>query len=66
MPFKKGAVRLSSDTDTEIIPFKISGEYKMFSRDLKIIFDKPYKAKKDKEKSNKELFNIINNIKDVK
>ena len=65
LPFKIGAVKLSYETNTEIIPFKISGEYKLFSRDLKIIFDKPYKAKKDLEKSNKELYNIINNIKDV-
>ena len=65
LPFKKGAVRLSYDTNTEIIPFKISGEYKLFSHDLKIIFDKPYRAKKNVEKSNKELYDIINNIKDV-
>jgi len=65
LPFKIGAVKLSYETNTEIIPFKISGEYKLFSRDLKIIFDKPYKAKKELEKSNKELYNIINNIKDV-
>lgn len=65
LPFKIGAVKLSYETNTEIIPFKISGEYKIFSRDLKIIFDKPYKAKKDLEKSNEELYNIINDIKDV-
>jgi len=65
LPFKIGAVKLSYETNTEIIPFKISGEYKLFSRDLKIIFDKPYKAKKDLEKSNEELYNIINDIKDV-
>ena len=62
LPFKKGTVKLSYDTNTEIIPFKISGEYKLFSKNLKIIFDKPYKAKKDLEKSNNELYNIINKI----
>ena len=65
LPFKIGAVKLASDTNTEIIPFKISGDYKLFSKNLKIIFGKPYKTKKDLEKSNKELYNIINNIKDV-
>lgn len=65
LPFKIGAVKLSYDTNTEIIPFKITGEYKLFSRNLKIVFDKPYKAKKDLEKSNKELYNIINNVEDV-
>lgn len=66
LPFKIGAVKLSSDTNTEIVPFKISGNYKIFTKNLKIIFDKPYKAGKDLEKSNKELYNIIENIKDVK
>lgn len=65
LPFKVGAVKLASDTNTEIIPFKITGDYKIFSNNLKIVFNKSYKAKKDLEKSNKELYNIINNIKDV-
>ena len=65
LPFKIGAVKLSYDTNTEIIPFKITGKYKLFSPNLKIVFDKPYKAKKDLEKSNKELYNIINNVEDV-
>ena len=65
LPFKIGAVKLSYDTDTEIIPFKISGDYKLFSKNLKIIFEKPYKANNDLENSNKKLYNIINNIKDV-
>ena len=62
LPFKKGAVRLSYETNTKIVPFKITGDYKLFSKNLKIVFDKPYKAKKDLEKSNKELYNIVNSI----
>lgn len=65
LPFKIGAVKLASDTNTKIVPFKIIGDYKLFSKNLKIVFDKPYKVKKDLEKSNKELYNIINSIKDV-
>ena len=65
LPFKIGAVKLAYDTDTLIVPFKISGDYKIFSNNLKIIFEKPYKVKKDLENSNKELYNIINNIKEV-
>lgn len=30
LPFKKGAVKISYESDTYIIPFKISGEYKPF------------------------------------
>ena len=62
LPFKKGAVRLSYETNTPIIPFKITGDYKIFSKNLKITFNKPFKAKKDIEKSNKELYNIINSM----
>ena len=46
LPFKIGAVKLSYETNTEIIPFKISGEYKLFSRDLKIILINHIKQKK--------------------
>lgn len=63
LPFKIGAVKLSYETDTYIIPFKISGEYKPFSKDLKIIFGDKFKAKKDLIESNKKLYNIIDNIK---
>jgi len=62
LPFKIGAVKISYETDTKIVPFKIIGEYKPFKKSLKIIFDKPYKAKKDLENSNKKLYDIINNI----
>lgn len=65
LPFKLGTVKLSYETDTYIVPFKISGTYKLFSKDLKIIFDKPIKSTKDLELSNKKLYNIIDNIKEV-
>lgn len=65
LPFKIGAVKLGRDTSTNIVPFKISGDYKIFNNNLCIIFGKPYKVKKDLEKSNKELYNIINNMKEV-
>lgn len=49
MPFKIGAVKMASDTASEIIPFSITGKYKLFNNKLTIIFDKPYKI------SNNEL-----------
>ena len=64
LPFKKGAVRLSYDTDTEIIPFKIVGRYKLFRKNVKIIFGNSYKSSSDIYKSNKELFDIIDNMKE--
>lgn len=55
LPFKKGAVRMSFDTNTSIIPFAIIGRYKPFRKGIVIRFGKPYKATKDIDKSNKEL-----------
>lgn len=49
MPFKIGAVKMANDTTSEIIPFSITGKYKLFNNKLTIIFDKPYKI------SNNEL-----------
>ena len=65
LPFKNGAVKLSKDTSTEIIPFKIIGRYKPFKKSVKIIFKEPFKANSDINKSNKDLYNIINEIKDI-
>lgn len=62
LPFKIGAVKLSKETDTFIIPFKISGDYKSFSKNLKIEFSKPFKATEDLIESNKMLYNIVDSI----
>jgi len=64
LPFKIGAVKLSYDTKTSIIPFKIIGEYKPFKKSIKLIFLKEYKASKDLDSSNKKLYDIIDNIKE--
>lgn len=56
LSFKIGAVKMAYDTNTMIVPFVIKGKYRFFSRDLKIIFDKPIKVKNsDLEKENKNL-----------
>lgn len=62
LPFKIGAVKLSYDTNTSIVPFKISGSYKLFSKDLKIIFGSPFNASCDLTLSNNKLFEIIDNM----
>lgn len=60
LPFKIGAVKMAYETNTEIVPFAITGTYKLFSKDLKIVFDKPVKIKsKDLEKENEKLRNIV-------
>ena len=59
LPFKNGAVRMALETNTLIIPFAIIGQYKPFRKGLIVRFGKPYKVKKDIQKSNIELREII-------
>lgn len=64
LPFKMGTVKLSYDTDTAIIPFKITGKYKIFGSDLKIIFGPSFKAESNLDISNEKLYNIIDKMKE--
>ena len=60
LPFKIGAVKMSHDANSDIIPFVIKGKYKMFRKSVKIIFLKPFKAKGDVlDDENKKLMDII-------
>lgn len=63
MPFKIGAVKMASDTDSYIVPFSITGKYKLFNNKLTIIFDKPYKiSNKDLSVENKILMDKVSNL----
>ncbi len=60
MPFKIGCVKMAHDTDTAIVPFVITGEYKPFKKGLTVEFLKPYKVKSDDlTKENEKLMKII-------
>lgn len=59
LDFKIGAVKLAYDTNTLIVPFVITGKYKLFKNNLKIKFLKPEKVGKELETENKKLYNII-------
>lgn len=59
MPFKFGAVKMASDTDTPIVPFVIKGKYKPFKRSVNIRFFEPYKVSENLEEANKYLMNIV-------
>ena len=60
LPFKMGAVKMASVTNTKIVPFAITGKYKFFSNNLKIVFGKSIKIKsKDLEKENDNLREVI-------
>lgn len=60
LPFKIGAVKMAYETNCEIVPFAITGDFKMFSKNLKIEFGKPIKIKSnDLDKENEDLRNIV-------
>lgn len=62
MPFKFGAVSLAKKANAYIVPFSITGKYKVFKSSVKIVFDKPYKVTGDLEEENKKLMNIVENL----
>ena len=41
LDFKYGAVSIAKKTNTKIVPYGITGDYKFRSKNLKIVFDKP-------------------------
>lgn len=59
LPFKYGAVSFAKKTGAYIVPFTITGKYKLFRRSIKITYGKPYKVTYDLEIENKKLMNII-------
>ena len=63
MPFKIGAVKMAKDTNCYIVPFAITGKYRLFNNHLQITFTKPYKiSSPDLEEENKILMNKVSNL----
>ncbi len=67
LPFKKGAVSFAKNTNSLIVPFSITGDYKIFRKNLTITVGKPYKVKGDIEEENeklrKKIFDLITDSK---
>ena len=61
LPFKIGAVKMASTTNKVIIPFIITGKYKIISNNLKIEFLKKESIPREKDLTsyNEKLMNII-------
>ena len=56
LPFKYGCVSIAQKTNSYIVPFGISGDYKFRSKNLKIVFGKPFKVNSlTLEEANKKL-----------
>lgn len=60
MPFKIGCVKMAHDTKSPIVPFVITGEYKIFGKGVTIEFFKPYIPDNDiLDVENKKLMKFI-------
>ncbi len=59
MPFKFGAVKMSRDAESAIVPFVISGEYKLFKKSIKIQYMKPLQPEENLEEANEKLMHIV-------
>lgn len=55
LPFKYGAVKMSKETNSLIVPFSITNKYKLFKKSVIICFGTPYKVTGDLEAENKIL-----------
>ncbi len=59
MPFKIGAVKMSSDTDSILVPFIITGKYNIIGRSVSIEFLEGRKISDDLDYENKKLMKDI-------
>ena len=59
MPFKIGAVKMSKDTNSLLIPFTITGKYKIFKKSITLEFLTPYQVEGELEEENKKLMSMI-------
>lgn len=58
-PFKFGAVKMANSTGTRIVPFSITGKYKMFRKRIKIEFFEPITVSENLAEENTKLTNIV-------
>lgn len=61
MPFRFGAVKMAKDTDTKIVPFAITGEYKPFKKSVKIRFFEPITVGENLGEANSRLMETVSN-----
>lgn len=59
MPFKYGACKMAIETGALIVPFAITGKYKLFKKSITVEFGKPYKITGTIEEENKKLENKV-------
>lgn len=63
IPFKIGAVKMTHDTNSKIVPFAIIGKYKPFGKRMKIVYGKAYDINDDDlDKENEKLMNKVKKL----
>ena len=58
LPFKIGSVKMAHDTNSYLVPFVITGKYKLFGG-VRIEFLKPYKVGDNLTEENNKLRSVI-------
>lgn len=59
MPFKIGAVKACSTTHTKLVPFIITGKYKLFRKGIKVQFLEPLEIGENLEEENNRFMEIV-------
>lgn len=59
MPFKIGAVKMSNECDALLVPFVITGKYKLFRKGIKVYFLEPRRVSGNLEMENLKLMEEI-------
>lgn len=63
LPFKFGAVSLASKTNSYIVPFGLTGDYKFRSKNLTIRYGKPFKVENmTLEEANEKLYKEVKKL----
>lgn len=63
LPFKFGAVSMAKKTNAKLVPFGITGEYKLNNKDLTVRFGKPFEVgKMSLEEANERLQKEIGDL----
>ena len=66
LPFKFGAVSMAQKTDSYIVPFGITGDYKFRSKNLTIQYGKPFKVSNmTLEEANEKLYDEVSTLMSV-
>ena len=59
LPFKIGAVKMAHDTNTKLVPFCITGTYKLLRKNITITFYPPYDIRDDLGLENDKLRDFL-------